>query len=114
MTQLMDACVAVKETRADLFVGFNLASSLVAEHFFHEVELLHQVAHFRVLDELGVWGLAPHLVLVDGLDCRRQQRVEQQLQAGYCLLRGNTQAVGVGLTDGWYNLMQVNACLVAS
>ena len=92
----MDACVAVKEVMADLFVGFNLASSLVAEHLLHEVELLHQVAHFRVLDELGVWGLAPHLVLVDGLDCRRQQRVEQQLQAGSCLSRGQHASCGGG------------------
>ena len=93
MTQFIESCVAVKEVMADLFIGFNLASSLVAKHLLHEIELLHQVAHFRVLYELGVRGLAPHLVLVDGLDCRRQQRVEQQLQAGCCLSRANMQAV---------------------
>ena len=50
-----------------LLVGFHLTFSLVAEHFFHEVELLHQVLHGGVLDEGGVRGLPLHLVLVYGL-----------------------------------------------
>ncbi len=61
---------------ADLLVGFDLASSLIAKHLLHEVELLHQVAHVGVLDELGVGGLTLHLVLVDGLHCCWQQWVE--------------------------------------
>ena len=66
---------------ADLLVGFNLASGLVAKHLLHEVELLHQVAHVGVLNELGVGGLTLHLVLVDGFHCCWQQWMEQQLQA---------------------------------
>ncbi len=66
---------------ADLLVGFNLASGLVAKHLLHEVELLHQVAHVGVLNEPGVGGLTPHLVLVDGFHCCWQQWMEQQLHA---------------------------------
>ena len=66
---------------ADLLIGFNLASSLVAKHLLHEVELLHQVAYFRVLDELRVGGLTLCLVLVDGFHCCWMQRMEQQLHA---------------------------------
>ena len=64
-----------------LLVGFNLASGLVAKHLLHEVELLHQVAHVGVLNELGVGGLTLHLVLVDGFHCCWQQWMEQQLHA---------------------------------
>ncbi len=54
---------------ADLLVGFDLASGLVAKHLLHEIELLHQMAHVGVLNELGVGGLTLHLVLVDGFHC---------------------------------------------
>ena len=66
---------------ADLLVGFDLASGLVAKHLLHEVELLHQVAHVRVLNELGVGGSTLHLVLVDGFHCCWQQWMEKQLHA---------------------------------
>lgn len=62
-----------------LLVGFDLTFSLVAEHLFHEVELLHEALHAGVLDEVGVGGLPLHLVLVDGLHCCLLERVEQQL-----------------------------------
>ena len=66
---------------ADLLVGFDLAGGLVSKHLLHQVELLHQVAHLGVLNELRVRGLTLHLVLIDGFHCRWRQRMEQQLHA---------------------------------
>lgn len=78
-----------------LLVGFNLTFSLVAEHLFHEIELVDQAPHVWVLDEVGVWGLPLHLVLVDGLDRCLLQRVEQQLQ--HQEVRGQRSISGFGI-----------------
>lgn len=72
--------VAVARKAGDhLLVGFSLTLSLVAKHLLHEIEVLDEVPHVGVLDEVGVRGLPLHLVLVDGLHCGLLERVEQQL-----------------------------------